>query len=403
MRILQLTPQFPWPTHQGTTLRNFHLLKELAQRHEVHLFSLLGEKDDPARGPVSDIAASITTGPQPRRTMGDRIADLFLSIQPDMARRLWRQEAFQALAEKALQLQPDILLIEGIEMAPYFFALREAGIPYGKAIYDAHNAETILQKRTALADLRRPNRWPAALYSSIQTAKLWRYERRLMRHVDGVAAVSEPDASFLRTLDRTKPLEVVTNGVDMSFYEVDADFPPVFAGPGPHLVFTGKMDFRPNVDAVLWFTEEVMPRLQAMGIDAHFWVVGRSPHARLTSLNARAEVTVTGEVPDVRPYILQADVYVVPLLAGGGTRFKILEALALSKPVVSTHLGADGIPVNDGEHLVLANEPEAFARCIVQLLENREEAAAMGRRGRAFVAAHFDWKAIVPKLESLFR
>ncbi len=403
MRILQLTPQFPWPTHQGTTLRNFHLLKELAQRHEVHLFSLLGEKDDPTRGPVSGIAASITTGPQPQRTMGDRIKDLFFHIQPDMARRLWHAEAFQALAEKALQLQPDILLMEGIEMAPYFFALHQAGIPYGKAIYDAHNAETILQKRTALADLRRPKRWPAALYSSVQTAKLWRYERLLVQYVDAVSAVSEPDAIFLRSLDRTKPLEVVTNGVDMAFYNPDAPHPAVLEEVGPHLVFTGKMDFRPNVDAVLWFAEEVMPRLQAMGVDAHFWVVGRSPHARLAPLNRRAKITITGEVPDVRPYILQADVYVVPLLAGGGTRFKILEALALSKPVVSTRLGADGIPVNDGKHLVLADEPEAFARCIVQLLENREEAAAMGRRGRAFVAAHFDWKAIVPKLENLFR
>jgi glycosyltransferase involved in cell wall biosynthesis len=107
-------------------------------------------------------------------------------------------------------------------------------------------------------------------------------------------------------------------------------------------------------------------------------------------------------VPDVRPYIVQADVYVVPLLAGGGTRFKILEALALAKPVVSTRLGADGIPVVDGEHLALADAPADFAQRIAGLLEHPQEAQAMARRGRAFIARHFDWQAIVPRLERLF-
>ena len=402
MRILQLTPQFPWPTHQGTTLRNFNLLKGLARRHEVHLFSILAPGDDPAAGPVRELTASIATAPQPVRTTGDRLRDLLTSPLPDMARRLWSPAAFETLASFAREVHPDILLIEGIEMAPYFFALRDAGIPTGRVIYDAHNAETLLQQRAAQADARRPKRWPAALYSAIQTAKLRRYEARLVRAVDGVAAVSEPDAAFLRALGSKTRLEVVTNGVDMAFYQPDEPFPPVFDQPGPHLVFTGKMDFRPNVDAALWFAEEVMPRLREMGVRAHFWVVGRSPHARLEPLRPREDVTVTGEVPDVRPYIVQADVYVVPLLAGGGTRFKILEALALAKPVISTTLGADGIPVVDGEHLALADAPADFARRVAELLAHEAEARAMGWRGRAFVEERFDWRVIVPRLERLF-
>jgi glycosyltransferase involved in cell wall biosynthesis len=374
----------------------------LAQRHEVHLFSILAPGDDPTTGPVSGLTASMTTAPQPPRSSGDRLRDLVATPLPDMARRLWSPAVAEKLAALVNDLHPDILQIEGIEMAPYFFALRDAGAPYGRAIYDAHNAETLLQQRAAQADARRPKRWPAAAYSAIQTAKLRRYERTLARAVDGIAAVSEPDARFLRTLAPDAPIRVVTNGVDLTLYRPDEIFPPVFTGSGPHLVFTGKMDFRPNVDAALWFAAEVLPHLKAAGVDAHFWVVGRNPHARLEALAGRSDVTVTGAVPDVRPYIVQSDVYVVPLLAGGGTRFKILESLALAKPVVSTRLGADGIPVEDGVHLALADEPRDFAQRIISLLADHQQATEMGRRGRAFIQQRFSWENIAPELEKLF-
>ncbi len=402
MRILLLTPQFPWPTHQGTTLRNFNLIRQLAQRHEVHLFSILAPGDDPTAGPVPELCATITTAPQPQRSTGDRLRDLAATPLPDMARRLWSPTARDALLALVRDLRPDILQIEGIEMAPYFFALQEAGVAAGRAIYDAHNAETLLQQRAAQADARRPKRWPAAAYSAIQTAKLRGYEQRLLQTVDGVAAVSDPDARFLRSLAPDTPIRVVSNGVDLALYQPDEIFPPVLDAAGPHLVFTGKMDFRPNVDAALWFAQDVTPQLQALGVDAHFWVVGRNPHPRLDALAQRSDVTITGAVPDVRPFIVQADVYVVPLLAGGGTRFKILESLALAKPVVSTHLGADGIPVEDGLHLALADSPRDFAWRIKQLLNDPEQAAAMGRRGRAFIRRHYSWDVIVPQLEKLY-
>jgi len=383
-------------------LRNFNLLKQLARRHEVHLFSILAPGDDPAAGPVRTLCVSVATAPAPVRSLGGRVCDLVGTPLPDMARRLWSPAAANALASLTRDLRPDVIQIEGIEMAPYFFALREAGIATGRVIYDAHNAETLLQQRAAQADARRPRRWAAGLYSAIQTAKLRRYEERLCRSVNGVAAVSEPDARFLHALAPQTPVAVVTNGVDLALYRPDEVFAQVMPGSGPHLVFTGKMDFRPNVDAVLWFADEVMPHLRAAGVDAHFWAVGRSPHARLDALVGRKNVTVTGEVPDVRPYIMQSDVYVAPLLAGGGTRFKILESLALAKPVVSTRLGADGIPVEDNVHLALADRPDDFARRIVSLLEDREQAREMGGRGRAFIQQHFSWEAIAPDMESLY-
>jgi sugar transferase (PEP-CTERM/EpsH1 system associated) len=402
MRILQLTPQFPWPTYQGTTLRNFNILKQLAQRHELHLFSILDAGDEPNAGPVPELCASISTAPAPARSTGQRLRDLMTTASPDMARRLWSRQAAATLRDVAQSLRPDILLIEGIEMAPYFFHLRAAGLDAKKSIYDAHNAETLLQQRAARADIQRPKRWPAALYSGIQTQKLRRYEQNLTRSVTGIAAVSQPDATFLRNLAPQTPIEIVTNGVDLALYHPHEPFAPIFDRPGPHLVFTGKMDFRPNVDAALWFANQVMPHLRTAGIDAHFWIVGRNPHPRLKTLLRRNDVSITGQVPDVRPYIVQADVYVVPLLAGGGTRFKILEALALAKAVTSTHLGADGIPVQHDQHLTLADAPDAFAQQVARLLQDTQLTIRLGQNGRDFIQQHFSWDAIVPRLERLF-
>lgn len=131
-------------------------------------------------------------------------------------------------------------------------------------------------------------------------------------------------------------------------------------------------------------------------------IVGRNPHKRLDALRNRLDVTVTGAVPDIQPYIAHADLYVVPLLAGGGTRLKILEAMAMARPIVSTRLGADGFPVTDGEELALADSAEDFAARCASLLRNRAGASEMGERGRAFVEAHYSWERIIPKMEELY-
>jgi len=153
---------------------------------------------------------------------------------------------------------------------------------------------------------------------------------------------------------------------------------------------------------VLWFADHVLPQLLAYFPQLHFWIVGKNPHARLDRLATHPHITITGAVPDIQPYIVHADVYVAPLLAGGGTRLKILEALAMARPVVSTRLGADGIDVSDGEHLALADSPTAFAKRCQNLLRQRHAASAMGRRGRILVEMGYNWDRIVPRMEELY-
>lgn len=402
MHLLILTPQFPFPPHQGTTLRNYNLIAGLSPRHAIDLFSLLAPGDDPEAGNVRALVRTLVTAPQPERAASDRLRDLFLSSLPDMALRLWSPEAFARLAEHYAANRPQALQIEGIEMAPYLLALQEAGFDLPIVMYDAHNAETLLQRRACIADLRRPKRWPAAAYSAIQTLKLGRYERRVLLAADGVAAVSEADADALRRQAPGAIPEVVTNGVDLAFYDPFTNYLDPFPQAGPHLVFTGKMDFRPNIDGVQWFVDRVFPRLRTAYPELDFWIVGRDPHPRLVALAGRPGVTITGAVPDIRPYLAHARLYVVPLLTGGGTRLKILEALAMARPVVSTRLGAEGFPVVDGQHLALADTPENFAGRCLELLGQPAEAEAMGLAGRAFVETGYSWERVVPRLEHLY-
>jgi glycosyltransferase involved in cell wall biosynthesis len=213
-----------------------------------------------------------------------------------------------------------------------------------------------------------------------------------------VAAVSEADAQALRHIVPGQEIAVVPNGVDVAAYSTYAASPGVL--PPRSLVFTGTMDYRPNVDAVLWFARRVYPLIQKSVPDVQFYVVGRRPHARIAPLSEQPGIVVTGSVPDTRPYISGAAVYVVPLRSGGGTRLKVLEAMAMHCPIVSTTMGCDGFPVVSGREVILADEPESFAQEVIDLLLDSGRRHELGQTGFEFAATYYDWSVIVPLLEA---
>jgi glycosyltransferase involved in cell wall biosynthesis len=163
------------------------------------------------------------------------------------------------------------------------------------------------------------------------------------------------------------------------------------------------MDFRPNIDAVLWFSQRVLPLIQAERPQTTFAIVGQRPHPRLKGLHNLPGITITGHVDDIRPYIAGATVYVAPLRVGGGTRLKLMEAMVMGKAIVSTSLGAEGFPVANGQELILANEPAAFAQETLHLLHDPLRRAALGRTGQAFAQANYDWQILVPRLERIYQ
>lgn len=410
-RLLVLTPQLPFPPHQGTTIRNYNLIAGLAQRHDVDLLSLTQPADPPpAQTPLTTLCRQVITVPAPPpRPAWRRLLTTVSTPLPDMALRLAGVAAYQQALLNLVQTTPyAVLQVEGIEMAPYARWLQQqpawAAVPRGgqpRLVFDDHNAEYLLQQRTALADLRRPARWAGAAYSLAQWRKLAAYEAAVCRQADRVVAVSQADAEALRRLLPGINVTVVPNGVDLK------TFAPGCSAPAPEMqpnavVFSGKMDYRPNVDAALWFADEILPRVCAHIPSVHFWIVGQQPHPRLARLADRPHITVTGRVPDVRPYLVGAAVCVLPFRMGGGTRLKVLEALALGKAVVSTTLGAEGFGLRDGQELRLADAAPAFAQVMLELLADAGQRARLGACAHAFAAAHYGWERIVPQLEAVY-
>ncbi|MEM7346184.1 MAG: glycosyltransferase [Chloroflexota bacterium] len=397
MRILLLTPQRPYPPHQGTTLRNFNLVKELAKRHTVCLLTFLEPDQDPNDdGPLTEWCEWVEKIPVPQRTTSLRLRQMLTSRRPDMGWRLWSPQ-FEARLATRLQEKPfDVVEIEGFEMSPYLATI-EATQPKPFILYDGHNAEWILQKRAVQADLKKPKRWPAALYSSIQWQRLRRYEGDLLQRANHTVAMSEPDKVALQDVCPGAPITIVPNGVDLAAYRQFEGDPIAY-----DLLFTGKMDFRPNVDAMLWFGQQVLPLIQAQRPDTTFAVVGQRPHPRLDSLRDIPGITITGYVDDVRPYIAGATVYIAPLRVGGGTRLKLLEAMAMGKVIVATTVGAEGYPVVNHQEMILADHPEQFTKEVIALLNNPTQRDKIGQAGRLFAEAHYGWDALVPKIEDCY-
>jgi glycosyltransferase involved in cell wall biosynthesis len=399
-RILFLTPQFPYPPEQGTAIRNYNLIAGVAKRHEVGLLSFY--HDAPVQTEhLMDFCRPLKLIGAPRRSMQDRLRTLLTTPDPDMAHRLYLQEYALALQQLLNEQRFDIIQIEGIELAAYALMVRSwLGDRAPAVVLDDHNAEYLLQRRSFETDLRSPRRWPAACYSLLQWERLARFEREACRQADAVVVVSEADGRALQRLNpRLRPL-VIANGVDVERYQ--PDLPDALGLTHPAVVFTGKMDFRPNVDGMLWFHRLVWPLVRAQVPEAHLYVVGKNPHARLTALYSDHSVTMTGYVPDILPYFGGADAYVVPLRIGGGTRLKVLEAMSAGLPLVTTTLGSEGIGLAPGKHALFADSASAFASATVELLRNADLGHSLGTAAREFVLEHYDWRHIVPRLDPLY-
>jgi len=371
--------------------------------------TVLAFGDPNAIGPLGDLGVEVIAVPPPlRRPLATRFIDLFATTEPDLARRLASRDMDRAIGRLVDRVAIgaagfDIVQVEGLEMALHGLAVhaalaaRQAVQP--RLIYDGHNAEWVLQSRARSADLRRPRGWPGALYSTVQTSKLRRFEARLLGAADAVVAVSAADAAALRDLAPGADLHIVPNGVDTDHYR-----PADPAGVEPSLcLFTGKMDFRPNIDAMAWFCGAVWPLVRARRPDACLAIVGRDPVPRVRALaGAGRGIEVTGAVADTRPWLARAGVVVVPLRVGGGTRLKVLEAMASAKAIAATTLGVEGLELTPGEDVDVGDTPVALADAIVRLMGDGARRHRLGAAARARAVARYRWQALVPLIEALY-
>ncbi len=404
MKILYLTPQLPYPPHQGGTLRVYNLLKHIAARHEVHLLSFTASsQEQKAAAPLRDICARIETVLAPPRSKMQRLLSLFASPLPDVSTRLESIKYAALLRQMLHEEQYDVLQAQELVTAPYVMdMMTQHQLPI--TVFDDYNAEYHMQKLTFLTDIRAPRRWIGALYSLIQWQKLRRYEGLVCDRFDHAIAVSPEDAALLRAIAPRADIRVVPNGVDCDYFTNDYQLRKRQRRKltDVSIVFTGKMDYRPNVDAVCWFCAEILPRITARQSAIQFYIVGRDPAPRVQQLAQSPNITVTGWVKDVRPYIAAAKVFVVPMRFGSGTRLKVLQAMAMEKAIVSTALGGSGFAPRPTDALVFAADVPAFADAVVSLLNDNAQREKLGSTARQFVLAHYDWCTIAPRLEEIY-
>ena len=288
-------------------------------------------------------------------------------------------------------------------MAPYGLRALQL-LPKASMVYDAHNAEYLLQRRAFTIDSRQPKRLPRAMYSFLQWQRLRRFERHVVLQSKRVLAVSPADVAALKRLsiggrDR---ITLLPNGVDLEYWARSATRPQDIEVGSEAVVFDGTMDFRPNVDAVLWFAQEVWPLVRAERPHAHFYVVGRNPAPEVLALSDDPGIIVTGMVDDTRPWVTGCEVYVVPMRMGGGVRLKVLQAMSLECAIVSTPMGAEGISVRPGKDMLLTFSPKGFANAILLLLSDPNRRRSLGASARELVSSLYSWDSLLPVLDELY-
>ena len=397
MKILLLTPDIPYPSESGAAIRNWGIIKGLAQAgHELTLLSFSERAQDAASEPLRRRCQAVHALPLPRRSKASRLAALLASSRSDMEARLASDEFALKLRHLLRRETYDIVQFSGLELGGYLDLIltekNEASL-----VYDALNAEADLQRVIARVDRRLPKRWHAMLYSSIQARRLRAFEGRVCCAVDAVIAVSEEDREILSAY-RGAPITLMANGIHA------ADYAPKAGAPQARhqLVFTGKMDYRPNVDAVEWFCQAVLPLARRQLPDLCLTVVGRNPHPRLRALQSSGDIELTGWVESVLPYLHGAALYVVPLRMGSGTRLKLLQAMAAGCAVVSTSIGAAGLNDEARRGIVIADTAAAFAQTVLELLNDHARRENMGALARQQAKKYYDWQALLPTLLELY-
>lgn len=378
MKLLVLTPSLPTPTW-GAGTRNYHMLKALAQRHTVSLLSLADDEKSalthtPLLQDVVQTFKYVVRSSLARKRFVQ--ASAILRLKPyslDCNAVLEMQEALDALLA---QEQYDAVLFESALMACY-------RTPVGvKRIVDQHNIEYDLLLRTFQKEKQFVRKW----YNWWEGRLLKPAELALCAQADLVLVTSERDREVLQQTCAQSQIEVVPNGVDTEFFQADRSTEI----PG-QIIFTGAMNYYPNIEAVLTFARLCWPRIKAEVPAAKWLIVGREPPPEVQALAGLPDVVVTGTVPDVRPYLTSSTIALAPLHIGGGTRLKILEALAMGKAVISTSIGCEGLAVQAGTHLLIADQPESLASSVITLLNDPEARATLGNAGRLLVEEKYGW------------
>lgn len=391
MKILFIQKRILFPTDAGMKIRTLNVVRSLARWHDVTYLCNVEDADRPYLNCMQSLGVRLETVPwreTPRggaRFYGELLWNLLspypYNVAKDYDPRLKRRAA-ELLAETSY----DLVVCDFVQMAQ-----NVDGLKLPASVLFQHNVEAEIFRRMALA-----GSLPRRVYLGHQYRKMRQFEAEAGRRFDRVVAVSDRDRSAFEHDYGWSHVRTIDTAVDTEHFQ-PVDAPDV---PG-RLAFVGSLDWLPNEEGVRWFIHHVWPRIRLERPDATFRIVGRNPPASLARVAETPGVELIGTVPDVRPYLAESQVVVVPLLTGGGTRLKIYEAMAMKKANVSTALGAEGLPLTPDEHLLIADDAEAFAAAVLGLLNDAQRRKAVGEAAFELVTQSYTAEAVARQFEAI--
>jgi glycosyltransferase involved in cell wall biosynthesis len=389
VKILIVSAQFPYPPRSGFATRVYQLARQLSARHEVTVLSYVLPHE---REGVGGLAAQMSVQAVPRRAQSASRkravqALTMTSLRPYYCRDVHSRDMQLAIDELCAAERFDIIQLE----TSFLCGFRFPGDT--RLVIDEHNIESEVFRRMCEGERSVPRR----AFNRIEYLRCRRFERTSWKRADACVVTSDRELPTVRACAPNTPVATVPNSVDLAYFE------PSGATPEPHtVVFNGILTYRPNVDAVRYLIDDIWPLVRARQPDARLTLIGRNDGVDTRAMMAPG-VDLMGEVPDIRPYVHRAAVVAVPVRIGGGTRLKVVEGLAMGKPIVSTTLGCEGLAVRDREHLLIADDPAAFASRILDVFENPHRSGELGRAGRRLVESRYSWDLAGERLESLYR
>ncbi|MEP6925909.1 MAG: glycosyltransferase [Pyrinomonadaceae bacterium] len=388
MRILWLKTELLHPIDKGGKIRTYQMLKKLKKEHHITYLTLDdGSAEADAIKKSSEYAHEIITIPY------QNSLKFSTGFYFELAINLFSKLPYSLQKYVSAEMEENIKKIatpDNFDIVVCDFLTPTVNLPANlnlATLLFQHNVEARIWRRHYEIAKSAPKK----AFMKMQWRRVFDYERESCKRFDWVAAVSKEDADAMQSEYGIKNISDVATGVDTEFFAPQGNVEK----DEFNLVFTGSMDWLPNEDAIRWFTEEILPFIRMQIPQVSLTVVGRNPFPSLVELSKKElSVVVSGRVPDVRPFMEKASVYVVPIRIGGGTRLKIYEAMAIGLPVVSTRIGAEGLPVKDGREILLRDTPSAFADAVVQLLIDKTLAQKIGEQSAQTVREKFGWQKV---------
>jgi polysaccharide biosynthesis protein PslH len=395
MHILWIKTELLHPVDKGGRIRTYQMLRQLRREHRITYLAL----DDGAGGAQAVERASEYCHDLvavPFATRAKRTKGFYWELLQNLASPL--PYAVAKYRSPALTRELRRLVAGGdVDVIVCDFLFPSLNVPSSlgpPTVLFQHNVEAAIWERHAQVASHPVKR----LYMREQWRRMRAFEGRECRRFDKVVAVSQEDCGVLERAYGLRAVEEVPTGVDTDFFRPGN----AVTRSSNEIVFTGSMDWLPNEDAVAWFADAILPRIRAEIPDARFTIVGRTPSQPVLDLaRAHRDITVTGSVPDVRPYMERAAAFVIPMRVAGGTRLKVYEAMGMEIPIVSTTIGIEGLPVRHDVELLVADEPEAFAAAVVRLLREPPLGTRLATNAARRVRAEFGWREVASRFASI--